>query len=748
MGTPGARPLLVAKLLVPPARPGAVPRHRLNEQLDGNPGRRLSVVIAPAGWGKTTLLSAWAHDSARSQRVAWLSIDETDDEPVRFWTYLLSALQVVAPDLTDDALSALRAPGMDPIGIAVESLLNAATASPHSRVLVLDDYHLLRDPTISESVEFLLSYLPPSLHLIIAARADPALPLARMRARGALTEIRVEELRCTTEEGVALIAGVTDVAADTARVIAERTEGWPAGLQLAALTLRGAADPVAAAARISGGERHLVDYFSTEVLAGLDDDQRDLLMRGSVLERLSGPLCDAVLERAGSSAVLEALARAELFISPLDTQWFRCHRLFRDVLRRELADSGSESASVLLGRAADWFLGAGQVEQAVEHRIAAGDASGAVALLRDQTRWFLDRGAMGTMLRLSEDLPGVESDPQLCLTLAWAAGLSGQTGVAVDWLTAAETHLTNDLEPVPGWRTLRAYADCAWAVYGTAEDVEAALSHARRAVELETDPELWGHVLALNALGGALLGAGRLTEGAEVLQQGWRAPARRSLPPFMVLQAAGLLALALVQLDDSAQAAAVCADVHGAATRAEQAWGDGAAAALTMLRLAEALLTATRDPVTALPLLERAVELARRWGQTSVLVGGLTSLASAQWANGDRSAARRTLEQAHEANSAEPARPWTVRQLAELDARIGREAVRRARDRRDLVEELTDRELAILRALRGPLSAREIGGELHLSINTVKSYTKSLYRKLGVVTRVQAVRHGHDLGLI
>jgi len=252
----------------------------------------------------------------------------------------------------------------------------------------------------------------------------------------------------------------------------------------------------------------------------------------------------------------------------------------------------------------------------------------------------------------------------------------------------------------------------------------------------------------LNALGGALLGAGRLSEAAELLLQAWQVPARRNLPPSMVLQAAGLLALALVELGDTDQANAVCADVREAASQAEQAWGDGAAAALAMLRLAEGLLASAKDPATAVGLLERAVQLARHWGQVSVLVGGLTSLAAAQWAIGDQAAARRTLDQAHEANVAEPARPRTVHQLAELDARIGRDAVRQARRHRHLVEDLTDRELAILRALRGPLSAREIGAEMHLSINTVKGYTKSLYRKLNVVTRNEAVRQGHDLGLI
>jgi len=521
-----------------------------------------------------------------------------------------------------------------------------------------------------------------------------------------------------------------------------------AGLKLAALTLRGAPDPAAAAARISGSERHLLDYFSSEVLAGLDESQSELLVAGSVLERLSGPLCDAVLQRTGSAALLTELARAELFVSPLDAEWYRCHRLFREVLRRELTDSVPGSPAVLLGRAADWFLAQGQVEEAVEHRVAAGDAAGALALLRSHTRWFLDRGAMGTMLRLSAHLPGVELDPQLCLDLALAAGLSGQPSRSEDWLAAAEPRIEADLAPVPGWRTLRAYADFIWAVYGTTGDVEAALFHARRAVALETEPSLWGHSVALTCLGGELLGAGRIAESAEVLQQAWDVPARRLVPPFFLLQAAGLLALALVQLGETDRAHAVLGDVQETARTAERAWGDGAAASLAMVRLAEGQLIAADDPRGALVVLDSAVHLAEDWGQISLLVAGLTSLTMARWATGDRSGARRSLDQAHEATAAEPTQPVVIEQLAALDARIGREAVRQARDRRDLLENLTDRELAILRALRGPLSVREIGNELHLSVNTVKGYTKSLYRKLGAVTRAQAVRQGHDHGLI
>ncbi len=745
---PGARPLLAAKLIVPPPRRGAVVRSRLHERLLPVPGARLTTVVAPAGWGKTTLLAAWAHDPAEQRPVGWLSIDGADDEPVRFWTYALAALAAVAPDVTSGASAALGAPGLDPVGVALGALLNALTSCDEQYVLVLDDYHLLTDPAIHESVEFLLAYLPPALHLVIATRADPPLPLARMRARGTLTEIRVGDLRCTPDEGAALVAAVGEIAVEATGGLVERTEGWPAGLQLAALALRGAADPVASAATIRGDERHILDYFAAEVLDALEADQRALLVRCSVLERLTGPLCDAVLGTTGSAAVLDRLDRADLFVTPVGDRWYRCHRLFRDVLRVELDATAPDAAAALLGRAADWFLDQGNVEQAVEHRMAAGDAAGAARLLRENIRWFFDHGAMAALLRMGEGVAAGVQDAHLYLMLAFAAGLSGQAGRSVEWLTAAEPLIEADAAPFLGWSSLRAAVDTTWATYGTPGDVEGALRYARRAVELEADPARWGHVIALNSLAGALLGAGRLQEATDVLQRSWRIPSRRELPVLMTLQFAGLLTLGLVQLGRPAEARAVIAEVAAVADSAERAWGDGAAAALAMLRLAEARLAAVDGPAAALPALQRAAELAEGWGRPTVLVGALTSLAAAQWAAGDRPGARTSLDRAREVSSAEAPSPVAAGQLDELEARIGRAAVDHARRHGTVVEELTDRELAVLRALRGPLSAREIGAELYLSINTVKGYSKSLYRKLDVVTRAEAVRRGHELGLI
>lgn len=746
-----SRPLLRAKLLVPTVPQSAVARSRLLDRLPGSDAPRLTTVVAPAGWGKTTLLASWARSREPAGQVTWLSLDEADDEPVRFWSYALSALESVAPDLTKDSLAALGAPGLDPVGVALPALLNAATSVEGTHVLVLDDYHLLRDPLVHQSVEFLLSYLPPALRLVIASRMDPPLPLARMRARGELQELRVADLRCTSAEGVQLISGVSNVDAVPAAAgerLVERTEGWPAGLHLAGLALRESGDPDAVAADLGEDGRHVLDYFAAEVLPSLDAQQRDLLVRSSVLERLSGPLCDAALARTGSSATLDQLHRAGLFVSSLGGGWYRCHRLFREVLRRELDAEGPDGGRAVLTRAADWFLALGQLEEAVEHREAAGDHEGALELMAEHVRWFLDRGASAAYVRLGEKLAESVTDARLFVALAIAAGECGKPEACARWLEAAEPLIEDAEQPLPEWRSLRAQADTAWAMFRSAGDQDAALHYVDRAVALEDDPSLPGYLLARQVRASALWGAGRTDEAIDLLLECWRSPIRREVPTQLVLQAAGQLSALLIDRGDVDDARRVLREVQQLAVAAQRTWGRGAAAALAGLRHSEARLTMETDVAASVPLFEQAVDFAEDWGWATLVLRALSGLAAAQWAVGDKTGARTTLARAHEVADSGEVRPIAVQQLEALETRIGRGAVTAARSQGGLVEELTDRELSILRALRGPLSAREIGAELYLSINTVKGYTKSLYRKLDVVTRADAVRRGHELGLI
>jgi LuxR family transcriptional regulator, maltose regulon positive regulatory protein len=336
---PAERPpstLLAGKLTAPLLQPGVVTRNRLLDVLDET--RRLCLVVAPAGWGKTTLLTEWARQAG--DHVAWLTLDETDDEPHRFWTYVVTSLRTAAPDLGGDALAALRVPGIDPLEIAVPALLNDLSASEARHTLILDDYHLLTDVRIHEAIEYLLSYLSPSLRLVIAARFDPPLPLARMRARGELSEIRAADLRFRATEAAGLVSAVgqVEISLDAVDALVDRTEGWAVGLKLAALTIRSSPDPAGRAAAVRGDDRHIIDFLSSEVLDRLPADRREFLVRTAVLDRLCGSLCDAVLGRTGSAVVLEALERADLFVVPLDAhrEWYRYHRLFRDVLTREL----------------------------------------------------------------------------------------------------------------------------------------------------------------------------------------------------------------------------------------------------------------------------------------------------------------------------------------------------------------------------------------------------------------------------
>lgn len=449
---PAERPpstLLAGKLTAPLLQPGVVTRNRLLDVLDET--RRLCLVVAPAGWGKTTLLTEWARQAG--DHVAWLTLDETDDEPHRFWTYVVTALRTAAPDLGGDALAALRVPGIDPLEIAVPALLNDLSASESRHALILDDYHLLTDVRIHEAIEYLLSYLSPSLRLVIAARFDPPLPLARMRARGELSEIRAADLRFRATEAAGLVSAVgqVEISSDAVDALVDRTEGWAVGLKLAALTIRSSPDPAGRAAAVRGDDRHIIDFLSSEVLDRLPADRREFLVQTAVLDRLCGSLCDAVLGRTGSAAVLEALERADLFVVPLDAhrEWYRYHRLFRDVLTRELKATSPGAVPELLRRAADWYLTAGQVDEAVRLLLAAGDRRRAAEVLLPAEDAFLEQGAAATYLRLGDQLGEVivRADPRLAVSMAGAAGQSGQLERLPALLDIAEASLQDHNPP-------------------------------------------------------------------------------------------------------------------------------------------------------------------------------------------------------------------------------------------------------------------------------------------------------------
>ncbi|HEX5501085.1 MAG TPA: hypothetical protein VFW96_00600, partial [Thermomicrobiales bacterium] len=437
--TPEApEPLLATKLYQPPPRPGLVPRPRLTARLAAGLRGPLTLLAAPAGCGKTTLLGDWraAPTDPTGWPVAWLALDTGDDDLARFLRYVVAALQTLRADLGRAVLASLRAPEPPPVEALLAPLLNDLATLPADVVLVLDDYHVIADPAIHRALAFLLDHLPPRVHLVLATREEPPLPLARLRARGQLTELRAADLRCTAAEAAAFLTGTMGVplaAADAARLEAG-TEGWLAGLQLAALALRGR-DPddlPAAVAQLTGAHRYLRDYLADEVFARQPVAVRRFLLHTAVLDRLSGALCDAVAGEADpdahaddGQAMLERLEAANLFVVPLDDTrtWYRYHHLFAEFLRARLRREMPDLAPELHRRAAAWYERAGLPADAAEHALAAGDGALAAGLVeRGSPALLWQRGELATLLRWRERLPreAMRAHPRLGLDLAWA----------------------------------------------------------------------------------------------------------------------------------------------------------------------------------------------------------------------------------------------------------------------------------------------------------------------------------------
>lgn len=744
-------PPLTIKRRIPPARPGAVRRPHLERRLRAG-GTPLTVVVAPAGWGKTSLLSSWATDPGPQVRVAWVSLDEGDDESIRFWTYAVLALHDADDEIGAASLDALAAPGVDPIQLAVPLLLNELTTSAVPHVLVLDDFHTVHDPRIHESVEFLVTYLPDSLRLVIAGRADPPLPLARLRARGQLTEVRADDLRLSLDEGAALVGAVSGSELDDAEAaeVWRGTEGWAAGLQLAGLARR-VGGPATTTTLGHGADRHLLDYFAAEVLPALSPEQRDLLVRAAPLERLSGGLCDAALAVTGSAQVLLELDRADLFLVALDDEheWYRCHHLFRDVLLRGSGRSESDDRS-MLRRAAGWFQDQGRPDDAVRHLLGAGDPAAAAALLTSTEPMFLARGGAAGFRALGELLPPSVVEPRLAVSLAYASATSGRPDRVPFWLDRCDEGLAAPTAAIPGWASPRAAAMMLRALIGTPDPESArAVELCRHAVALESAAGGEGLPIARAALGSALARDGRFGEAIDILVDTWRERDTITWSPGVPLQIGGNLGLCLLALDRAADLEAFLREAVPLADDAERRWGHAAGPVLAMLRIVQGRHDyRTGDAQAARERLGRAAAMAEIAALRTSFVLALAFLADAELGCGDRAAARATVTRAREAVDDEPVTPYVMGLVDQAQRRIGRIAARSARRAGVLAEELTDRELSILRLLPGSATQREIGRAMFLSVNTVKAYNKSLYRKLGVGSRQEAVDVARGLGLI
>jgi LuxR family maltose regulon positive regulatory protein len=430
--------LVATKLHAPQPRHGLVDRPDLVARLTHDGGCKLILVCAPAGWGKTVLLGKWYASPNERRPFAWVSLDRGDSDPVRFWSYVIAALRTIEPELGETALAALPSAGAELVDAVVTPLINDLTAASQRLVLVLDDYHLVRADAVHASLAFLLRHLPPKVRLAVATRADPPLPLAGLRAAGAIIEVRAAELRFTDSEADALFNGSLALDLDQSEVelLQARTEGWAAGLQLAALSLQGQEDRRAFIEEFTGHDRQIGDYLH-EVLADQAPALRDFMLRTSVLERMCAPLRKALTGADDATARLEEVERSNLFVVPLDSHrtWYRYHHLFRELLRHELEQAEPGLSVELHRRAAAWHGAQGTVEEAIAHATAADEFGDACELIAAHCPDMLSLGQAETVLRWIAALPHdtVLADVRLCVARSWGALLLGRLDEAERW---------------------------------------------------------------------------------------------------------------------------------------------------------------------------------------------------------------------------------------------------------------------------------------------------------------------------
>jgi len=638
----------------------------LIERLDAGLERKLVLVSAPAGFGKTTLISSWI---AQAEIPAgWVSLDEGDNDPVRFLAYLIAALQTIETGIGETPMAMLQSPQPPPFESVLTALINELASVPRDFVLVLDDYHLIHTPSIHERLAFLLEHQPPQMHLVIATRSDPFfLPLSRLRARGQMVGIRADDLRFLPQESNTFLnqvmgLGLSD---DQVATLENRTEGWIAGLHLAALSMQGGEDASQFIAAFSGDDRYIGDYLVDEVLAQRPQGTKDLLLQTSILDRMTGSLCDAVTGQEGGRRVLEELEQANLFIVPLDNRrhWYRYHHLFADLLRQRLEESvAPQEIRALHRRASQWYEENELLVQAVEHTLAAKDFEDVIRLVELGSMEMLMRGQQGLLLRCQDELPReqVASHPRFCTTIAWTWLSTGHPQEAEECLQSLEQSLDVEMEALFSERDRAAELDPAIQLLL----VETAVIRIELAMERgdllqvfelsqgvspyledETGRHQDPHLDNLRSVVFFVLGlayriSGKLDEAAEALSKAARL-GRELGNVYIAAGSIGRLASVQSMQGHLGQAVSTC---QRGLRLVQEMVGEPPMAGLIHAELGN-LLYERNELGAALSHLQEGIDLAKPWGFLEAFVPGYTGLARVRATQGDRGGAFAALDE-------------------------------------------------------------------------------------------------------
>ena len=734
--TPLVDPLLEAKLCRPPTRSVWSERARLMKRLDEASRRPVVLVAAPPGCGKTTVVTQWLASNRGPLVAGWISLDERDNDPVRLWTHVALALEIAGCPPIDDLDMVTAARGGEVIDVVLPRLLQAMAETQDEVMLVLDDFHLLQNPLCHRQVEFLVEHLSAQAHLMIITRADPGLRLGRLRATGELAELRSAELAFTADEASTMLAAEhLDLSDGSVQDLVQRTEGWAAGLYLVALSMDGRSDPDAFVREVSGSNRFIGDYLTEEVLAGHSDEVRGFIRAVSILDRFSAPLGDAMTGTTGSATLLRDLERSNLFLIPLDEDrtWFRFHHLLASVARSELEFEHPEAVPALHATAARWFRDHGHVDEAVTHSLASGSTAEAALLVQAHWLDYVDAGRTAVVLGWLDALgpESIETDPVARVTGAWMAAMSGDRAALRHHLAALEEYA--DLGPLPdGSHSVGSAIAMIQGIFGYGGPVEMK-NGSQRALELETDGASPFYSIAHTSRGHAAYVDGDLDLAANLLA---KASDNEAAPAVIRVLALSVLSLTEGErghLDLSRELAveAMRSVEAGGLRRMPQA-----SVAFSALGQAQA---ASGELAESASTVERGLVLRRRnptlgpWGSLHHL------LAAARVAmdTGEEAAARHLADEATDLMDLYPVGMEGMRRR--LDRIMGRVAGAQ-REIAGPSQQLTERELDVLRLLQGSLSLTEIAGELYISHNTAKTHAKALYRKLGASSRIEAVR--------
>lgn len=733
--------LIPTKLSIPPTRARTIARPHLVARLQTGLAGTLTLISAPPGYGKTTIVTSWLRllqqDPTQSRTIAWFALDEDDNDPRLFFSYLAAAIESL-PGVPHHLAELLRTPYARPARALMKAFIADIGALATPLVLVLDDLHTITSAEMRAAIALLLQYPPPVFHLVILTRSDPGFSVARLRARGALCELRAEDLRFTAAEAAELLTAQLGLPLTAAQVHAleQRTEGWVAGLQLAALAMEARADLTAFIDGFTGSHRFIMDYLTDEVLRRLEPDVQSFLVQTSVLRRLSPALCDAVVEDVGQSSatMLARLEAGNSFLAALDDggAGYRYHQLFAALLRQQLSP---ERAAAIQRRAAHWSAAHQQIEDAISYALAGEDAALATELLVTHGLRFLFHGRLRTLQSWLDALPAARlaTQARLCTLAAWVRLNQGQ-------LDAVEPHLRAAEQAAPDQPAIHAVTALIRSnIARSREDVVVAQREAERARDLAP-----GHTMTRGVahfqLGAVAVLAGDAAQSVVLLSEAI-VLSRQSENLNATLLAGGHLGIAYLILGQLAQAEAVLRETLAEAA----ARGVPHSPLLAFAQLGLAYLAFARDDSEgAWAATARALAACHETQELGGLRLGFLLLAQVERAAGRTAAAERAEQRARQILAERPV-PAVAAQLARLAQPRRTEA---AALPQPLAEPLSERELAILNLIAEGCKNQEIADRLVISLNTVLYHTKNIYGKLGVNRRTGAVARARDLELL